>query len=258
MSSPAAQARRATMAAPGAAYGVAMTQDDMMASDTCVVVDESDAVVGSGSKRACHVFDPASPTPTGILHRAFSVFLFNGRGELLLQQRALSKVTFPGVWTNTCCSHPLHGYTPTEVDGPEEVAAGTAPGIRRAAVRKLTHELGMDPAEAGALTFRFVTRLHYCAADAGTAWGEHEIDYILLCRADVAALDPNLDEVEGVRYVSRAELAAMMDRGSGHAWSPWFRIIAREFLPTWWDDLDGALAGRMDDLGRIHRLAAPP
>jgi len=253
-----------------AGYGEAMTQEDMMASDTCVVVDESDAVVGSGSKRACHVFDPAT-TPTGILHRAFSVLLFNRRGELLLQQRALGKVTFPGVWTNTCCSHPLHGYSPTEVDGPEEVAAGSAPGIRRAAVRKLEHELGMDRAEAGRLDFRFVTRLHYCAADGGgggegaspapapapaPGWGEHEIDYILLCQADVAQLRPNPEEVEAVRYVSRTELAEMMAPGSGHAWSPWFRIIAREFLPAWWDDLDGALAGRMDDLATIHRLSA--
>jgi isopentenyl-diphosphate delta-isomerase type 1 len=50
----------------------------------------------------------------GLLHRAFSVFLFNERGELLLQQRAAAKITFPGAWTNTCCSHMLH--TPDELE----------------------------------------------------------------------------------------------------------------------------------------------
>ena len=51
--------------------------------------------------------------PAGLLHRAFSVFLFDADNRLLLQQRAASKITFPRLWTNTCCSHPLHGYSPT-------------------------------------------------------------------------------------------------------------------------------------------------
>lgn len=57
----------------------------------------------------------------GMLHRAFSVFIFNTKGELLLQQRASEKITFPDYWTNTCCSHPL--YTPDEL--PEENQAGS-------------------------------------------------------------------------------------------------------------------------------------
>ena len=57
-----------------------------------------------------------------MLHRAFSVFLFDDRNKLLLQQRASSKITFPSLWTNTCCSHPLYGQTPSEVDVPEDVA----------------------------------------------------------------------------------------------------------------------------------------
>ena len=65
------------------------------------------------------------------------------QGKLLLQQRAQSKITFPSVWTNTCCSHPLFGYSPTEVDEPSDVASGQTPGVKRAAVRKLLHELGI-------------------------------------------------------------------------------------------------------------------
>lgn len=66
--------------------------------------------------------------PRGILHRAFSVFLFDSKNRLLLQQRAKSKITFPSVWTNTCCSHPLYGFEPTEVDTPADLQAGTVPG----------------------------------------------------------------------------------------------------------------------------------
>lgn len=213
-------------------------------------------------------FEPAQPS--GRLHRAFSVFLFDHENRLLLQQRAHSKITFPGVWTNTCCSHPLFGYDPTEVDTPEDVAAGRAPGtvrVRRqyraplallfhsllssphapqAALRKLDHELGIRPSSLDPAAFRFLTRLHYCAADqdpssgASTGWGEHEMDYILLVRAAVQC-QPNPEEVAEVKYVTLEELRAMMDPASGLRWSPWFRIIAERFLEPWWRDLDAAL-----------------
>ena len=99
-----------------------------MHKDECVLVDEQDAVLGAASKFDAHRFAPGQPQ--GRLHRAFSVFLFNAKNELLLQQRAASKITFPDVWTNTCCSHPLHGHTPSEVDRPEDVASGTVPGAQ--------------------------------------------------------------------------------------------------------------------------------
>ena len=142
-----------------------------MVKDECVLVDEGDVVTGHANKYTSHRFLPAQPR--GLLHRAFSVFLFDPRGRLLLQQRASSKITFPSVWTNTCCSHQLHGHTPTEVDAPGDVAAGRAPGAARAALRKLHHELGVDPAQLQpAERFKFLTRLHYCAADTGgRVWG---------------------------------------------------------------------------------------
>ncbi len=99
-----------------------------MHKDECVLVDERDAVLGAASKFDAHRFEPHQSR--GRLHRAFSVFLFNSRNELLLQQRAASKITFPNVWTNTCCSHPLHGYSPSEVDRPQDVAGGAAPGAQ--------------------------------------------------------------------------------------------------------------------------------
>ena len=77
----------------------------------------------------------------GLLHRAFSVFLFNSKNELLLQQRATEKITFPDMWTNTCCSHPLG--IPGE--GGAELAEAVE-GVKRAAQRKLDHELGIKAA----------------------------------------------------------------------------------------------------------------
>lgn len=85
-----------------------------MEKDTCVLVDPRDNILGSASKADAHLFN--SNQPNGRLHRAFSVFLFDSQKRLLLQRRADSKITFPGVWTNTCCSHQLYGYDPTEVD----------------------------------------------------------------------------------------------------------------------------------------------
>lgn len=76
--------------------GNAMSQNDMMLKDTVIVLDDQDNIIGSASKKESHVFN--AEQPRGILHRAFSVFLFDeSTGELLLQQRASTKITFPNV-----------------------------------------------------------------------------------------------------------------------------------------------------------------
>lgn len=112
------------------------TQVELLAEE-CILVDESDKVIGSDTKKNCHL---NSNIERGMLHRAFSVFLFNFEGKLLLQQRASSKITFPECFTNTCCSHPLYRS--------EELEEGvSAVGVRRAARRKLEHELGIPPQE---------------------------------------------------------------------------------------------------------------
>lgn len=104
----------------------------------------------------------------GLLHRAFSVFLFDSQNRLLLQQRATEKITFPDMWTNTCCSHPLGipGETGTTLE--ESVQ-----GVRRAAVRKLDQELGIKASQVPIDDFKFLTRIHYKAPSDGQ-WGEHE------------------------------------------------------------------------------------
>ncbi|EKX30763.1 isopentenyl diphosphate isomerase [Guillardia theta CCMP2712] len=212
------------MSAPTVWEGAGMSQLDFMHKDECVLLDMEDKIVGHDNKYESHIFCPERPR--GKLHRAFSVFLFNDKGELLLQQRAKEKITFPGVWTNTCCSHPLFGYQPSEVDGPEEVKRGDVPGVKRAAVRKLEHELGISPSQVPIEDFKFLTRLHYWAADVVThgpasPWGEHEIDYILFIQVKDVELKPNPEEVMDTKWVTYVELLEMMMPSSNLLWSPW-------------------------------------
>lgn len=114
--------------------------------------------------------------PRSLLHRAFSVFLFRpSDGRLLMQKRASEKITFPDMWTNTCCSHPLAVKQ-------EMVPEGTL-GVRRAAQRKLHHELGIPNAQVPLDGFVYITRIHYLAPSSGL-WGEHESE----CNSTVLAI----------------------------------------------------------------------
>lgn len=135
--------------------------------EQCIVVSPNDEPLRSGSKKECHLMTNILP-PHSLLHRAFSVFLFHPTtGKLLLQKRAPEKITFPDMWTNTCCSHPLAIKGELEV-GEEHV------GVRRAAQRKLEHELGIRREEVPLELFTFLTRIHYLAECKGGVWGEHE------------------------------------------------------------------------------------
>lgn len=103
----------------------------------------------------------------GLLHRAFSAFVFRpSDGRLLLQQRASEKITFPDMWTNTCCSHPLDDFEEEKVEK-EQL------GVRVAASRKLEHELGIPTSQTPVDEFQYLTRIHYLAPSNGL-WGEHE------------------------------------------------------------------------------------
>lgn len=107
--------------------------------EVCIVLNYDDKPIGSASKKTCHVLPNIA---AGLLHRAFSVFLFNDKNELLLQQRADEKITFANMWTNTCCSHPL--AIPTEIGFDLE---SSIVGVKNAAQRKLLQELGIRSEE---------------------------------------------------------------------------------------------------------------
>eukprot|EP00534_Pseudo-nitzschia_fraudulenta_P005653 CAMPEP_0201189158 /NCGR_PEP_ID=MMETSP0851-20130426/137137_1 /ASSEMBLY_ACC=CAM_ASM_000631 /TAXON_ID=183588 /ORGANISM="Pseudo-nitzschia fraudulenta, Strain WWA7" /LENGTH=319 /DNA_ID=CAMNT_0047474931 /DNA_START=108 /DNA_END=1064 /DNA_ORIENTATION=+ len=232
-------------------YGAEMNQEDMMESDLLVIVDENDTVIelseeDSVSKKAAHTF--SNDQPRGVLHRAFSLFCFNEDGKLLLTQRASDKITFPGVWTNTACSHPLMQMPVSEVDDFSE-AYPEMPGIKQAAARKAKHELGLDIRSLLPDT-QFVSRFHYWASDVQTygpeaPWGEHEVDYILFLQAPVKEfeLEINAEEVADVKYVSVAEMKDMLYNQKGFTWSPWFVGIMERGGFDWWEDLENTLKG---------------
>lgn len=203
--------------------------------EVCIVLDENDNPIGSASKKTCHLMQNID---AGLLHRAFSVFLFSPRQSyrLLLQQRASEKITFPDLWTNTCCSHPLGIPGETGADLPASIA-----GVKRAAQRKLNQELGIRPEQVPLEDFHFLTRIHYKAASDGK-WGEHEIDYILFIEADVD-LDVNKNEARDTKYVDAEELRAMIKTdeeaisGGKSYFTPWFRLICHTMLFKWWEGL---------------------
>ena len=246
---------------PEKAWGEGCTQHDFMLKDECLVLNYNDEVIGSDNKYNVHKFIKGQPK--GVVHRAFSVMLFDAEGRLLLQQRAASKVTFPRVWTNTCCSHPLHGQTPNEVDPTPTSEKDEPMGVKHAAVRKLQHELGIPVGTIEASRFKYMGRVHYWAADCIThgsdaPWGEHEVDYLLIAKlkkGEALPMTPNPDEVMDVAWVSEAELKERMGEG---LWSPWFRTIAYdpELLGRWWKDLDGAF--KLKPYLPIKRFDAPP
>lgn len=160
-------------------------------AEELILVDNDDREQGHLSKAACH-------DGNGILHRAFSAFLFNADGELLLQQRAASKRLWPGFWSNSCCSHPRRG---------ESMITATE--------RRLREELNLEA------DLRFVYKFRYQAA-YGDLGSEHELCHVFLGRigADVV---PNAEEIAAIRFVSadalNAELSERPER-----FTPWFKL----------------------------------
>ena len=140
----------------------------------------------------------------GLIHRAFSVMLFNSSGEFLVTQRSDAKITFPSYITNTCCSHPL--YNDFEKDETDAI------GVKRAAQRRLQLELGIDGLKIPLEDIKYMTRFLY-KAPSGGLWGEQEIDYALVIQKDVT-LNPDPNEVKSYKFVSRDQLLPFLSESS--------------------------------------------
>lgn len=213
--------------------------------EICIILDRDDKPIGEASKKDSHLM---TNIDQGLLHRAFSLFVFNSEGKLLLQQRASEKITFPDMWTNTCCSHPL------SIDG--EVGSdlrGYISGVKKAAQRKVLQELGICASDAPIAKMHFLTRIHYLAPSDGK-WGEHEIDYILFLQAD-PSLKINPNEIRDHRWVTSDELHAMF-QSSELSYTPWFKLICETFLFEWWSNLHDLSV--CEDISTIHRLGVEP
>jgi isopentenyl-diphosphate delta-isomerase len=164
---------------------------DPPAGEQLVLVDEDDRPTDIAGKDDCHLGE-------GRLHRAFSLLVFDGRGRLLLQQRASTKLLWPGFWSNSCCSHPGPGETP-------EIAA------RRRAWQELA--ISVQP--------RFLYRFRYHARylDVGA---EHELCSVLFARTDDRVrADPA--EVADWRYLTPAAVSEELSRHP-ERYTPWFHL----------------------------------
>jgi isopentenyl-diphosphate delta-isomerase len=160
-------------------------------AEELILVDRDDNETGFLSKADCHDGE-------GVLHRAFSLFLFNDDGELLLQQRSESKRLWGGYWSNSICSHPRRG---------ESMEVATR--------RRLLDELNIEA------ELEFVYKFDY-QARFGEAGSENELCHVYLGRAP-NEIRPNESEIAAVRFVAPADL----DRefaGNHAALTPWFRM----------------------------------
>jgi isopentenyl-diphosphate delta-isomerase len=167
-------------------------------SDELILVDENDSPVGYAPKLAAH-------QNGGKLHRAFSVFIFNAAGEMLLQRRAATKYHFGGLWTNACCSHPRRGQSTID-----------------AAHQRLREELGFDT------ELREVFSFTYRATDPASGLTEHEFDHVFIGRFGGAPA-PNAGEVDDWKWIATGALLADL-RARPSAYTPWFALVVERVI----------------------------
>ena len=166
-----------------------------MTKEQVILVDEKDNPIGLMEKIKAH--------EEAVLHRAFSVFVINTKGELLLQKRALHKYHSPGLWTNTCCRHQRPGET--------NVEAGR---------RRLREEMGMDCELEAAFWF-----IYKAAFDNGLT--EHELDHVLVGYSEESPVI-NADEVADYKWMPLESIKEDM-QARPEEYTEWFKIIFREY-----------------------------
>jgi len=165
-----------------------------------ILVDKNGAPVGSKPKRECHLGD-------GILHKAFSVFVFNSEHQVLLQKRSAEKMLWPCYWSNSCCSHPrLHEKNEVE-----------------AATRRIYEELGL---EVSSLEKHFDFEYRASYKDVGSEW-EHCSVFTAFSDAEVQV---NPREIEATKWVGIFELTELL-ASEDEAFTPWIKLEWQRLLP---------------------------
>jgi isopentenyl-diphosphate Delta-isomerase len=172
----------------GTAAGSGMVAD----AESLILVDGSDREVGYLDKARCHV-------GRGVLHRAFSLLIFNGRHELLLQQRAASKRLWPLYWSNSCCSHPRRRET-----------------MEAAIHRRLGEELGLS------CPLHFLFKFEYQAQFDATG-AEHELCSVYIGRSD-GPVRIDREEILAWRWISPEGLQQELAGADADRFTPWFRL----------------------------------
>ena len=161
-----------------------------MEENEIILVDEADNDIGYKSKKECHYIEPK-------LHRAFSVFLFTKDGKMIITKRSDKKETWPGFWTNTCCSHPNKDEDMFD-----------------AVKRRLDQELGIQ------CRTKFVFKFQY-EAMYDEIWGEKEIDWVFIGTYD-GDIKADSKEIGDVKYISREDLLLDMSKNPDN-YTPWFK-----------------------------------
>jgi len=161
-----------------------------------ILVDSHDKEIGSAEKTDAHV--------KGLLHRAFSVFVFNSKGEMLLQQRARNKYHSGGLWSNTCCSHPKPGES-----------------VDDASKRRLQEEMGFTCKLKKVFHF-----IYKSALDKGMT--EHELDHVFIGKFE-GTVQPNSDEVHSYRWVTIERLLQDLIESPDN-YTIWFKLALQETL----------------------------
>lgn len=158
-----------------------------------ILVNKKDKAIGIEEKMKAH--------QKGKLHRAISVILFNKGGEILIQKRANSKYHSPGLWANTCCSHPRPGES-----------------LKETAKRRLKEEMGIETDLKEFFSFIYKARVGDLV--------EHEFDHVFLGRFD-GRPKPDKKEVEDWQWIKLTDLEADIKKNP-QKYTPWFKIIIRE------------------------------
>ena len=166
-----------------------------MFEDKVILVDVNDNQIGLMPKLEAH--------EKGALHRAFSVFIFNKYGELMLQKRSLGKYHSPGLWTNTCCSH--------QRDGESNITSGK---------RRLNEEMGFETALIEKTSFIYQAKF-----DNGLT--EHEFDHILVGYYDKPP-NINSDEVDSWKWMSMNNVQDDINEYPEN-YTAWFKIIFKKY-----------------------------
>lgn len=159
--------------------------------DELQLVDPDDHDIGFAEKELCHHI----PTT---LHRAFSIFIFNKQGQILIHKRADGKKTWPRFWSNACCSHPRKGES-----------------LEEATTRRLHEELGFTCPLIHAFTFAY-------KADYDDHYGENEIDHVFIGIHD-GAVKPDEEEIADWKFVPISELLHDI-KANPEQYTPWFKV----------------------------------